>query len=86
MGRSQYPFGEIDGFIKVLSVNEKIAGAHIVCPEASSLIHQFALMIDNSLKVEDVLNTVFAHPTYSEGVFESVLGLDKMSLSLPQNV
>lgn len=77
---------EIDGFIKVLSVNEKIAGAHIVCPEASSLIHQFALMIDNSLKVEDVLNTVFAHPTYSEGVFESVLGLDKMSLSLPQNV
>ena len=77
---------EIDGFIKVLSVNEKIAGAHIVCPEASSLIHQFALMIDNCLKVEDVLNTVFAHPTYSEGVFESVLGLDKMSLSLPQNV
>lgn len=77
---------EIDGFIKVLSVNEKIAGAHIVCPEASSLIHQFALMIDNGLKVEDVLNTVFAHPTYSEGVFESVLGLDKMSLSLPQNV
>ena len=77
---------EIDGFIKVLSVNEKIAGAHIVCPEASSLIHQFALMIGNGLKVEDVLNTVFAHPTYSEGVFESVLGLDKMSLSLPQNV
>ena len=77
---------EIDGFIKVLSVNEKIAGAHIVCPEASSLIHQFALMIGNGLKVEDVLNTVFAHPTYSEGVFESGLGLDKMSLSLPQNV
>ena len=74
---------EIDGFVKVLSVGNKIAGAHIVCPEASSLIHQFSLMIDNELKTEDILNTVFAHPTYSEAVFESILGLEGLSLSLP---
>ena len=74
---------EIDGMVKVLSADDKIAGAHIVCPEASSLIHQFALMIDNNLKTKDILNTVFAHPTYSEAVFESILGLDGLSLSLP---
>ncbi len=74
---------EIDGFVKVLSVDNKIAGAHIVCPEASSLIHQFSLMIDNELKTEDILNTVFAHPTYSEAVFESILGMEGLSLSLP---
>ena len=75
---------EIDGFVKVLSVDNKITGAHIICPGASSLIHQFALMIDNELKTEDILNTVFAHPSYSEAVFESILGLDGMSLSLPK--
>ena len=74
---------EIDGMVKVLSADDKIAGAHIVCPEASSLIHQFALMIDNNLKTKDILNTVFAHPTYSEAVFESILGLEGLSLSLP---
>ena len=74
---------EIDGTVKVLSADDKIAGAHIVCPGASSLIHQFALMIDNNLKTKDILNTVFAHPTYSEAVFESILGLEGLSLSLP---
>lgn len=75
---------ELDGFVKVLSVDNKITGAHIICPGASSLIHQFALMIDNELKTDDILNTVFAHPSYSEAVFESILGLDGMSLSLPK--
>lgn len=73
---------EIDGFVKVLSVDNKIAGAHIVAPEASSLIQQFALMIDNEIPVEKILETTFAHPTYSEGVFEAVLGLEDLSLSM----
>ena len=77
---------EIDGFVKVLSVDNKIVGAHIVSPEASALVQQFALMIDNELKTDDILKTVFAHPTYSEAVFESVLGLDSMSLSLPKGM
>lgn len=73
---------EIDGFIKILSVENKIAGAHIVSPEASSLVQQFALMIDNGLSIDEVMKTTFAHPTYSEGVFESVLNLKNLSLSL----
>lgn len=77
---------EIDGLIKVLSVDDKIIGAHIVSPEASAMIHQFALMIDNEIKTEDILKTVFAHPTYSEAVFESVLGLNQKSLSLPKGI
>ncbi|MBS4760450.1 MAG: dihydrolipoyl dehydrogenase [Clostridium sp.] len=77
---------EIDGFVKVLAVNNKIVGAHVISPEASSLIQQFALMIDNELTTDDILKTVFAHPTYSESVFEAVLGLDKMSLSLPRGL
>lgn len=75
---------EIDGFIKVISVKNRIVGAHVVAPEASSLVQQFALMIDNEIPTEKILETTFAHPTYSEGVFEAVLGLENLSLSLPK--
>lgn len=75
---------EIDGFVKVLSIDGKIVGAHIVSPEASSLIQQLALIIDNEIEPEKVLQTTFAHPTYSEAVFESILGLEGKSLHLPQ--
>lgn len=74
---------EIDGFVKVLALDDKIVGAHVVSPEASSLIQQFALMIDNEISIDEVLKTTFAHPTYSEAVFESILGLNNQSLSLP---
>lgn len=77
---------EIDGFVKVLSIDDKIVGAHIVSPEASAMIQQFALMIDNNLKTEEILKTIFAHPTYSEAVFESILELDDLSLSLPKGI
>lgn len=77
---------EIDGFVKVLSFENKIVGAHVVSPEASSLIQQFALMIDNELITDDILKTVFAHPTYSEAVFEAILGLNSESLSLPKGI
>lgn len=74
---------ETDGFVKVLAVDGKIVGAHVVSPEASSLVQQFALMIDNELGIDEVLKTTFAHPTYSEAVFESILGLNNQCLSLP---
>ncbi len=75
---------EIDGFVKVLSVDKKIVGAHIVSPEASSLVQQFALMIDNGISPEEVLHTTFAHPTYSEAVFEAIADLNGEALHLPK--
>ena len=74
---------EIDGFVKVIEQNGKIVGASAVTPEAASIIQQFALMIDNNMSAATALKTVFAHPTYSESVFESLLGLDIGALSLP---
>ncbi len=74
---------EIDGFLKVIEQNGKIAGAHAVMPEASSIIQQFALMMTGNIDVKLALKTVFAHPTYSEAVFESLLGLEDGSISLP---
>lgn len=66
---------EIEGFIKVLAYEDKIIGAHIISKEASALIHQFAIAMQNEVSIEDFKKVCFAHPTFSEGVYESILGL-----------
>lgn len=75
--------GNLEGFIKILADdNEKILGAHIIAKEASALIHQLAIAMQNDIKVDDLKHCCFAHPTYSEGIYEALLGLDNQSLSL----
>ena len=64
-----------DGFIKILVQNDKIVGAHIISKEASSLIQQILIAIQNGITVEKLKEVCFAHPTYSEGIFESLFGL-----------
>lgn len=59
-----------DGFIKLLSQNGLIVGAHIVSKEASSLIHQVLIAIQNKIPAEKLKEVCFAHPTYSEGILE----------------
>lgn len=66
---------EIDGFIKILEQNGKIAGAHIVSAEASSLIQQIIIAMQNDITVDKLKEVCFAHPTYSEGIFEALLKL-----------
>lgn len=75
---------DIDGFVKVLSVDGKVVGAHIIAKEASSLLQQFviSMQIDNNVSI--IKNAIFPHPTYSEAVYESVLGLDNLALHLPK--
>lgn len=73
----------LEGFVKVLADNDgKILGAHIISKEASAMIHQITIAMQNNLKVEDLKHCCFAHPTYSEGVHEAILGLDNESLAL----
>lgn len=59
-----------DGFIKILSREGKIIGAHIVSKEASALIQQITIAMQNNLSIDDLKKICFAHPTYSEGIYE----------------
>lgn len=75
--------GDLEGFIKIIADNDGIIlGAHIIGAEASALIHQLSIPMQNGLKVNDLKHCCFAHPTYSEGVYEALLGIDNESLSL----
>ena len=75
---------EQEGFIKLLAENNTLKGAHIVAKEASSLIHILALAIKEKITVDKLENFIFAHPTYSEGIHEALLGLNNRALHLPK--
>ena len=64
-----------EGFIKILSKNGKIAGVHIVSKEASALIQEVLIAMQNNISVDKLKEVCFAHPTYSEGIFETLFGL-----------
>lgn len=64
-----------EGFIKILSKDGKIVGAHIVAKEASAMIQQITIAMQNNMTINDLKKVCFAHPTYSEGIFESLFRL-----------
>ncbi len=65
-----------EGFIKILSRGDKIIGAHIISKEASALIQQITIAMQNNIAIDDLKKVCFAHPTYSEGIFESLFKLN----------
>ena len=66
---------ETDGFIKLIEQKGKLVGAHIVSSEASSLLQQIIIAMQNDISVEKLKEICFAHPTYSEGIFEALFKL-----------
>jgi dihydrolipoamide dehydrogenase len=62
-----------EGFIKVLAENatRKIIGAHILGVNATEMIHEFALAKRKGLTVDDIYETVHAHPTFSESAIDA---------------
>ena len=64
-----------DGFIKLITKEGQIYGAHIISKEASSLIHILLIAIQNHIKVNELKQVCFAHPTYAEGVFDILMSV-----------
>ena len=67
--------GCIDGFIKIVAKDNKIVGAHIVSKEASALIQQIIIAMQNEIGIDKLQQVCFAHPTYSEGIMEGLMQL-----------
>jgi len=65
---------ETDGFIKIISQSEngEILGASIIGPRVTELIAVLTLAITNHLKVSQIKDTIFAHPTISEAIHEAL--------------
>jgi len=65
---------ETEGFIKIISDQKtgQIIGASIIGPRATELIAILTLAIQSHLKISQVQDTIFAHPTLSESISEAV--------------
>ncbi len=70
--------GETEGFVKIAYNSEKIVkGVEIVSPDANTMIAEAAFAIETGATLEDIADTIHAHPTFSESmqeVAEAALG------------
>jgi dihydrolipoamide dehydrogenase len=69
---------ETEGFVKLIADadSHKLLGASIIGPRATELIAVLTLAIRNGLKIEEIYDTIFAHPTISESIFEAAKGFN----------
>jgi dihydrolipoamide dehydrogenase len=76
--------GDTDGFVKILSdaKTDRILGAHIIGPDAGTLIAELALAIEFSASAEDVGRTSHAHPSLNEAVKEAALAADGRAIHI----
>ena len=74
VGRAQAD-DKIEGFVKILANDKEILGVYIVAEYAGELIQQATIAITNGLSPENLIETIFPHPTYSEAIHEGFLGI-----------
>jgi dihydrolipoamide dehydrogenase len=67
--------GEVEGMIKTIfdAKTGELLGAHMIGAEVTELIQGYVIGRTLETTEEDLMNTVFPHPTLSEMMHESVL-------------
>jgi len=67
--------GETEGFVKIIADKKttRVLGMHIIGPHASEIITTGVLMIQKKMRLQEVAETIFAHPTLSEAIKEAAL-------------
>ena len=73
-GKSQ-TMSNVHGFVKTLfnSDTGEFLGAHLIGPDVTEMISTFGLALTSESTEDEFINTIFAHPTLSESIHESVL-------------
>lgn len=69
--------GETDGLVKIIVNPESrlILGCHICGPHASDLVQEVAVAMSGGLTIDVVADTVHAHPTLGEVIWEAARSL-----------
>ncbi|KUO57293.1 MAG: dihydrolipoamide dehydrogenase [Alphaproteobacteria bacterium BRH_c36] len=76
--------GAGDGLIKTVYDAEtgKLLGAHLIGAEVTELIQGFAIALRLGGRAEDLIHTVFPHPTLSEMIHESALDSGRRAIHM----
>jgi dihydrolipoamide dehydrogenase len=79
LGKAQASM-DVEGFVEIIADQKtgQILGASVIGHEASNLIGEMAIAIQNELTLESVLETIHAHPTMAESWHEAAaIALDR---------
>lgn len=76
--------GQTDGFVKILAdaKTDRVLGAHIIGPDAGTLIAEIVSVMEFGGAAEDVARTCHAHPSLNEAVKEAALAVDKRPIHI----
>jgi dihydrolipoamide dehydrogenase len=72
LGRAQ-AMGEAEGFVKIVADEEtrEILGVAMIGPEVTELVAEAALAMRLEATVDEMAETIHAHPTYPEALMEA---------------
>jgi dihydrolipoamide dehydrogenase len=75
---------ETDGFVKILAdkTTDRVLGAHIIGPDAGTLIAELVTAMEFGASAEDVARTCHAHPSLNEAVKEAALAVAGRALHI----
>ncbi|MHA1600642.1 MAG: dihydrolipoyl dehydrogenase [Alphaproteobacteria bacterium] len=67
-----------EGLVKILAdaANDRILGAHIIGPDAGTLIHEVVVAMEFGGSAEDLARSFHGHPTLNEAVKEAAMAVD----------
>lgn len=73
-----------DGFVKLLADagSDRILGAHIIGPDAGTMIHEIVVGMEFGAAAEDIARTCHGHPTLNEAVKEAALDVAGRTIHL----
>ena len=73
-----------DGFVKILADKDtdRVLGAHIIGPDAGTLIAELVMAMEFGASAEDIARTCHAHPALNEAVKEAALAVDGRALHI----
>ena len=76
--------GATDGFVKILAdkSTDLVLGAHIIGPDAGTLIAEIATAMEFGASSEDIARTCHAHPSLNEAVKEAALAVEGRALHI----
>ena len=76
--------GVAEGMVKLIadSKTDEILGAHIIGPDAGTLIAEVVAYMEFGGAAEDIARTCHAHPTLNEAIKEAALAIDKRTINM----